>query len=144
MNTEIQLSMDKFTFLPQHEGYLPYFLLMPALMAAIHTVACYVKSPTASLAQFSGPAAPPPSGLLARVYGVKNIYTSLIRFYAAYYISNPQIYDLATLTFVGVLFLYAGEVFVFRTSRLKETAFSFALSGSALVWMVSQREWYLS
>ncbi|KAI0467482.1 ergosterol biosynthesis protein-like protein Erg28 [Xylaria cf. heliscus] len=136
--------MDMFAFLPQHEGYLPFFLLIPALMAAIHTVVCYVHSPAVSLTQFSGPAAPPPDGLLARVYGVKNIYTSLIRFYAAYHISNPQVYDLATLTFAGVLFLYAGEVFVFKTARVRETVFSFAMSGSALVWMVAQREWYLS
>ncbi|KAI1748107.1 ergosterol biosynthesis protein-like protein Erg28 [Xylaria castorea] len=136
--------MDKFAFLPQHEGYLPYYLLMPALMAAIHTVVCYVNSPAVALNQFSGPSAPLPNGLLARVYGVKNIYTSLIRFYAAYHISNPQIYDLATLTFVGVLFLYGGEVFVFRTARLKETVFSFFISGLGLMWMVSQREWYLS
>ncbi|KAI0439087.1 ergosterol biosynthesis protein-like protein Erg28 [Xylaria telfairii] len=136
--------MDKFPFLPLHEGYLPSFLLIPALMAAVHTVVCYVQSPAVSLTQFSGSAAPPPSGLLARVYGVKNIYTSLIRFYAAYHISNPQVYDLAALTFAGVLFLYGAEVFVFKTARLQETLFSFFLSGSALVWMVSQRDWYLS
>ncbi|KAI3320805.1 ergosterol biosynthesis protein-like protein Erg28 [Xylariaceae sp. AK1471] len=131
-------------FLPRHEGCLPYFLLLPAFLAAIHTVVCYVGSPTASLKQFSGPTAPPPDGLLARVYGVKNFYTSLVRFYAAYNISNPQVYDLAILTFVGTLFLYSGEVFVYKTSRVREMWFTFVLAGSSLVWMVKQREWYLS
>ncbi|KAI1261527.1 ergosterol biosynthesis protein-like protein Erg28 [Xylariaceae sp. FL1019] len=131
-------------WLPQHEGYLPYFLLMPATMAAIHTVVCYIAPPTASTKQFSGPAAPPPTGLLARTYGVKNFYTSAIRFYAAYHIANPQVYDLATLTFAGVLFLYTGEVFVYKTSRMREMWSSFLLAGTGFFWMMAQRDWYLS
>lgn len=113
-------------------------------MAAVHSLVCYLSDPVRSTAQFRGPAAPAPHGLLARVYGVKNIYTSLIRFYAAYHISNPQLYDLAIATFVGVQVLYASEVFVFKTARMRECASSFVLSGSAIVWMVVQREWYLS
>lgn len=115
-----------------------------AFMGAVHTVVCYIASPKASLGQFSGPAAPPPNGLLARVYGVKNIYTSLIRLYAAYNISNPQVYDLAIFTICGVLFLYGGEVFVYKTSRMKEMWFTFLLSCPGLVWMITQRAWYTS
>jgi hypothetical protein len=118
--------------------------IQPAFMAAAHSVVCYIAKPSAALKQFSGRAAPPPHALLARVYGVKNFYTSLIRLYAAYNITNPQVYDLAALTFAGVLFMYAGEVFVYKTSRLRDVASSFLLSGSALVWMITQRGWYLS
>ncbi|KAI2606569.1 ergosterol biosynthesis protein-like protein Erg28 [Hypoxylon sp. NC1633] len=138
--------MDKLSsILPPHQGgYLPYFLLYNALAAAIHTVVCYVSSPTAALRQFSGPKAPPPHPLLAHTYGVKNFYTSCIRFYAAYYITNPQVYDLAFWTFVGVLFLYVTEVFVYKSARLREASFPFVIAGSSVVWMVLQRDWYLS
>lgn len=113
------------------------------LSAAIHTVVCYKASAGAALKAFSGPEAPPAHPLLAHTYGVKNIYTGLIRLYAAYYITNPQVYDLAIWTFIGVLFLYATETFIYRTSRLREAMFPFVTAGSALVWMMNQRDWYL-
>ncbi|KAL7628030.1 hypothetical protein AAE478_002226 [Parahypoxylon ruwenzoriense] len=120
-------------------------LFMPALRpGAIHTVVCYLSSPTVSLKQFSGPGAPPPHQLLSHVYGVKNFYTSFIRLYAAYHITNPQLYDLAIWTFVGVLFLYITEVFVYKTARFREAAFPYVIAGISLVWMVMQRDWYLS
>ncbi|KAI0882827.1 uncharacterized protein GGS22DRAFT_190808 [Annulohypoxylon maeteangense] len=98
--------MDQLSsILPQHQGYLPYFLIADGLSAAIHSVVCYTSDPTTSPKAFSGPAAPLPHQLLAHVYGVKNFYTSFIRFYAAYHITNPQLYDLALMTFIGVLFL---------------------------------------
>ncbi|KAI0838853.1 hypothetical protein F5Y06DRAFT_266706 [Hypoxylon sp. FL0890] len=71
-------------------GYLPYYLLYNGVAAAIHTVVCYVSNPTAALRQLRGPEAPPPHPVLAHVYGVKNFYTSAIRIYAAYYITNPK------------------------------------------------------
>ncbi|RYP51942.1 hypothetical protein DL768_002818 [Monosporascus sp. mg162] len=98
------------TLLPRQEGILPYFLIYTGLSAAIHTVVCYTSKPSTALRMFSGPEAPPAHPLLAHTYGVKNIYTSLIRFYGAYYITNPQVYDLTTCTFGGVLFLYVTEV----------------------------------
>jgi hypothetical protein len=105
---------------------------------------CYVKDPNTSLVAFSGPARPPPTGLLARVYGVKNIYTSLIRLYTAYAITNGALYDLAAATFAGVLFLYTTELLVYKTVRLREAMFPFVTAGSGLVWMLLQRDWYTS
>ncbi|KAI0125874.1 ergosterol biosynthesis protein-like protein Erg28 [Xylariales sp. AK1849] len=148
--------------LPQHDGLLPDFLLYispkseprcfpeakldlnrrESLPSSPRRFATLNKSPSAALRQFSGPASPTPTGLLARVYGVKNIYTSLIRLYAAYHITNGQLYVLAILTFAGVLFLYVTELTIHKTVRVKEGVFSFINAGSGLVWMVLQREWY--
>lgn len=105
---------------------------------------CYTSNPKAALRQFSGAEAPPPHPLLAHVYGVKNFYTSLIRFYAAYNISNPLMYDLAIWTFVGVLFLYITEVVIYKTTRLREASFPFVIAGTGFLWMMLQRDWYLS
>ncbi|KAI1774970.1 ergosterol biosynthesis protein-like protein Erg28 [Hypoxylon cercidicola] len=138
--------MDKLLSIlpPQQGGYLPYLLLYSGLAAAIHTVVCYASRPTTALKAFSGAEAPPPHPLLAHVYGVKNFYTSMIRFYAAYNLANPLMYDLAILTFVGVLFLYITEVFVYKTSRLREAIFPYVTAGTGFVWMMLQRDWYLS
>jgi len=130
-------------YLPQHDGLLPYYLLYGSISAVIHSAVTYLN-PKSSLRQFSGPSAPPPTALLAHVYGVKNIYTALIRFYAAYNIDNPQLYTLAEWTFVGVLVLYLGEWAIWRTVRLKEGIFPFVIAGLGIVWMVMQRDWYLA
>ncbi|KAH8808825.1 hypothetical protein F5884DRAFT_834338 [Xylogone sp. PMI_703] len=131
------------SYLPQHGGFLPYFLLYSSASALIHSFVTYLR-PLPSMAGFSGPSAPPPTVLLAHVYGTKNLYTALIRAYAAYHISNPQLYSLATWTFIGVLFLYGGEFFIWNTVRLKEGMFPFITAGLGLVWMVLQRDWYLN
>ncbi|KAL3468792.1 Erg28 like protein-domain-containing protein [Aspergillus californicus] len=120
------------------DGYLPYFLLYASTAAIIHSILTYI-APIPSLKQFSGPSAPEKTALLAHVYGLKNVYTSLIRFYAAYYISNAPVYDLATATFFGVLWLYLTEFCWFRTVRFTEAVFPFLTSGLGAFWMLSAR-----
>lgn len=116
----------------------------------IHSLVCYLKPPSTSLRAFSGPQARPylhsssgGGGLLARVYGVKNVYTGLIRAYAAYNLANGPVYDLAMCTFAGVLFLYATELGVYGTVRLREAAIPFVTSGAGLLWMGLQRGSYV-
>ncbi|KAH8675960.1 ergosterol biosynthesis protein-like protein Erg28 [Xylariales sp. PMI_506] len=132
------------SFLPKSEGALPYYLMFTGTAAIIHSIVCYTADPAAATKGFSGPARPPPTGLLARVYGVKNIYTSLIRLTAAYHITNPQLYDLGMATFAGVLFLYGLEVGVYKTAKLRESISTFVVAGTGLGWMLAQRDWYRS
>lgn len=156
------------SLLPQHDGLLPYYLLwvsihttspivsrktlhlsthkihhltlQASVSALIHSTACYLAPTTTSMRLFSGPSAPPSKPhLLARTYGMKNIYTGLIRGYAAYHISNPQVYELAALTFVGVLVFNSLEVLVFRTERPREFAWPLVMAGVGVGWMWVQR-----
>jgi hypothetical protein len=90
-------------------------------MAAIHSLVCYIGSPAASLGQFSGPAAPPRNGLLARVYGVKNIYTSLIRFYAT--VSNSRRH------FLPILVILEQKVHVRARTMSESSAFPETFTG---------------
>ena len=92
--------------------------------------------------QFQGPKRPEPTSLLAHVYGVKNIYTSLIRAYAAYHITNTDVYTLAIFTFAGVLFLYVTELTVYRTVRPKEASIPLVTASLGLSWMLLQRDFY--
>lgn len=148
----------------QPDGLLPYWLLLvsppiqssfdvpprpvthqlqTSLMAFIHSIACYILPASASLRQFSGPQRPPPTPLLAHVYSMKNIYTAAIRAYAAYDITNDGLYNLAILTYIGVLWLFVTELLVYRTARMKELVFPFVNAGVGVVWMVSMKGWYL-
>ena len=113
-------------------------------MATVHPFVCYLSPPSAALKQFSGPRHPPPTQLLAHVYGVKNIYTSFIRAYAAYHIHNQAVYDLAIFTYAGVLFLFVTELVVWRTVRMREAVFPFINAGVGLTWTVATRGWYLA
>jgi len=94
---------------------------------------------------FSGPRRPERSPLLAHTYAVKNVYTGLIRAYAAYHITNPDLYHLAIATFVGVLWLYSTECFCYKTVNLDKRGAVIPLVTSSLgiVWMVGARRWYL-
>ncbi|KAF2636077.1 ergosterol biosynthesis protein-like protein Erg28 [Massarina eburnea CBS 473.64] len=132
------------SYLPQHDGYLPYFLLLTSFMAAVHSIVCYLSPPSTALQQFSGLHHPAPTPLLAHVYGVKNIYTSLIRAYAAYHINVRALYNLATFTYVGVLFLFITELLVWKTTRMQEAVFPLINAGVGLFWTVTARHWYLS
>lgn len=112
-------------------------------MALTHSIVTYTN-PMAAQKQFSGPSAPQPTPLTAHIYGIKNVYSGFIRLYAAYNIHNRELYDLALATYIGVFWLYSTELLLWRTSRLRETASSFVISGGMIVWMLSQRAWYLN
>ncbi|KAJ4389652.1 hypothetical protein N0V93_007124 [Gnomoniopsis smithogilvyi] len=133
------------SLLPQHDGYLPYYLLYAGVSAFIHSAVCYVLRPSVSMKLFSGPRATASTrtSLLAHTYGTKNIYTGLIRTYAAYHITNPQLYDLALWTFVGVLAFCGGQFFVWRTIGPREAVIPFVTAGAGVLWMVMAREGYL-
>lgn len=145
----------------QSTGLLPYWLVyvcwrpsrpslfteslrQTSLSAFIHSIVCYVAPVSTSLRQFSGPKRPPPTQLLAHVYSVKNIYTAAIRGYAAYDIKNGALYDLAILTYIGVLWLFVSELAVYGTVRWREAGFPFVNAGVGFLWMVTMRAWYVS
>jgi hypothetical protein len=92
---------------------------------------------------FKGPRSPPPNALLAHVYGVKNLYTCLMRFYAVYNLNNQPLYDLAMWTYAGVLWLYITEVVIWKTVRPKEALIPWLSAGLGFTWMYVQRDWYL-
>jgi hypothetical protein len=92
---------------------------------------------------FRGASAPAATPLLAHVYGVKNIYTALIRLYTAYTLhQNREMYLLCMWTFGGVFWLYSTEMLVWQTVRAREGIIPLVTSTAGLVWMWMQREHY--
>ncbi|KAK0652745.1 ergosterol biosynthesis protein-like protein Erg28 [Cercophora newfieldiana] len=131
------------SFLPStQDGYLPYFLLFTVFLGFTHAIISYISAPDVATGQFRGPRAPPPTSLLAHVYGMKNFYTVLIRGYAAYHLDNKELYALTMWTFVGVLWLYVTEFVVWKTASFKNAMIPYLMAGTGLVWMWNQREWY--
>lgn len=124
-------------------AHIPNHHNQQSAFAFAHALVCYTADTDKSMKQFSGPEKPVHSGLSARLYGLKNVYTALIRAYAAYHITNPQLYALAQFSFAGPLLLYASELYVYRTARINECMFPFTLAGSLTVWMWLQKGYYL-
>jgi Erg28 like protein len=60
------------------------------------------------------------SPLAARLFGIVDFYSAVIRFYAAYNMENKPLYALATLTYVVMLTHFVGEWVVFGTARGRE------------------------
>ena len=92
---------------------------------------------------FQGANAPQPTALQAHIYGMKNIYTILIRLYAAYNLHNRELYLLAMWTFAGVFFLYATELVVWHTVRMREGLIPLITASIGLTWMWAQMDYYL-
>jgi hypothetical protein len=82
---------------------------------------------------------------MAHIYGVKNLYTVAIRLYAAYELQNQNraTYFLTMFTFLGVLWLFGTEVFVYRTIALKHAIVPFVYCPVGLVWMWREMDFYL-
>lgn len=112
-------------------------------MAIIHAIVGYLGDPVGACRQWSGVDRAQKTRLLAHVYSVKNVYTGLIRAFAAYHITNPELYSLAQATFVGVLFLYGTELLIWKTTGPKECLIPLVQSAGVLLWMYIQRDYYL-
>lgn len=112
------------------------------MMASIHSIVCYV-SPSTSLKPFSGPRRPLHSPLLAHVYAMMNMLMGAIRAQAANDINNKALYDLAPMTYVGVVWFFISETMMWKTVRIGDIAFPFGLTAMGLTWMVVQRTSYV-
>jgi hypothetical protein len=77
------------------------------------------------------------------VYGTKNIYSGLIRLYAAYNLTSPHLYDLALWSLIGVFWLYGMECGVYRTVNFRDALWPLTFSTVGMTWMVLQREFYV-
>jgi len=66
-----------------------------------------------------------------------------IRAYAAYDINSKGLYDLAMMTYAGVLWLFLSEMVGWGTVRMRDIGLPFATTVLGLGWMVGQRAWYV-
>ena len=83
------------------------------------------------------------TALSARIFGSWSLLSSIVRLYAVYDISNPQLYQLALSTYVIAFAHFMAEWFIFGTAKwgpgIASTAF---VSTASLVWMLTQWSFY--
>ena len=84
------------------------------------------------------------NALASRIFGIYTLVAAVIRFYAAYSIDNPQLYQLALSTFAIAWGHFVSELLVFKTAKLgRATAGPLVVSTVSLVWMFTQWGFYV-
>jgi hypothetical protein len=82
--------------------------------------------------------------LSARTFGTWTLIQSMVRLYCAYNVSNPQIYQMAFLTYAVAWCHFMSEWFVFRTAKWgTPLAGPVIVANSTIVWMLVQWGFYV-
>ncbi|KAF2805735.1 Erg28 protein [Mytilinidion resinicola] len=151
--------MDALTaYLPPHEGLLPKWLLLVSAVSVANSIQCYLTT-TFTARVYNGPSPPtaskskspkpPPSTspvtpLSSRTFGTWTFLSSVIRLYAAYYTSDPRVYELAFATYAIAWGHFMLEWWVFGTARWGAGLGSpVVVSSTSLVWMWVQWGFYV-
>ncbi|CZR62728.1 probable ERG28 Protein involved in synthesis of ergosterol [Phialocephala subalpina] len=151
------------SYLPQHPGLLPQWLLLVSIVSIANSVQAYTTlsftsrvyagpSPSASKpkppsANLMHPSAPhsPATPLSSRTFGTWTAIQSMVRLYAAYNISDANMYQMAFLTYVVAWLHFMSEWLVFGTARWGQgLAGPVFVANGTLVWMWVQWGFYVS
>jgi hypothetical protein len=94
------------------------------------------KTPSSS----TSPATP----LSSRTFGTWTLIQSIVRLYAAYNIDNPQMYQMAVLTYAVAWLHFMSEWWIFGTARWgRGLAGPVFVATGSLVWMWLQWGYYI-
>lgn len=131
---------------PAQGGKLPGWVLFISVVSIFNSCQTYLKKDlTLTREVYSTAPRTEVTNLSARTFGTWTALTSIVRFYAAYnLVNNPQMYDLCIWTYVVALGHFASEWLVFGNCKLgKGLAGPLIVASTSLVWMFSQRSYYL-
>ncbi|CAD1809270.1 Ergosterol biosynthetic protein 28 [Candida parapsilosis] len=124
-------------------GKLPYWLLFISIVSIFNSLQTYQKDLTLTKRVYN--AKPQQvTNLSARTFGTWTLITSIVRLYGAYYITNPQVYQLTQFTFGVAAFHFLSEWLIFRTTSLgKGLAGPLVVSSLSLAWMWLYKDYYV-
>lgn len=129
-------------FIPQTPGLLPKWLLLISLVAFLNSVQAYTTPEISKKVYENKPNEI--TALSARTFGTWTFLSAIIRFYGAYYLSNPQIYSIVYWSYVIAFTHFALEFLVYKTAKVgKGLAGPAIVSTLTLVWMWLQWDYYV-
>ncbi|EEQ41721.1 putative ergosterol biosynthetic protein [Clavispora lusitaniae] len=127
-------------------GFLPHWLLFISVVSVFNSCQTYmVKDLSLTRKVYSSAPQTEVTNLSARTFGTWTFLTSIVRFYGAYnLIGNETMYNLCIWTFVVAGVHFVSEWLWFKNCKLdKGLAGPLVVSSASLVWMFSQKEFYL-
>lgn len=124
-------------------GKLPYWLLFISIVSIFNSLQTYQKDLTLTKRVYN--AKPQQvTNLSARTFGTWTLITSIVRLYGAYYITNPQVYQLTQFTFGVAAVHFVSEWLIYRTTLLgKGLAGPLIVSSLSLGWMWMYKDFYV-
>ncbi|ODQ65842.1 putative ergosterol 28 [Nadsonia fulvescens var. elongata DSM 6958] len=152
--------------LPQSAGLLPKWLLFISLVSVFNSAQCYVSGVDINRRIYNKK----PNDvtkLSSRTFGTWTLLSCVIRFYGAYYINDPHVYNITLASYLIAGMHFFSEWLVFRSANLGKgligplivaskyhylwfyvifyyyTYINSPLLGSTITWMTLQRDFYL-
>lgn len=152
------------SFLPQGQGWLPSWLLLVCLSHSLpskkqaqktdklnsqvsltslgNTIQAYMT--TKNTREVYVQSGSETTALSSRLFGTWTIVSAIIRLYAAYNISNPQLYQLAIWAYAIAWFHFMSEWMLFKTAVWgRGLAGPVLISTGSLIWMYCQWGYYV-
>lgn len=128
-------------------GLLPHWLLFISVVSVFNSAQNYlIRDLSLTRKVYSAAPANEVTHLSARTFGTWTFLTSIVRFYGAYNIvGNKDMYNLCIWTFVVAGGHFVSEWLVFKNCKLdKGLAGPLIVASSSLIWMFTQRDFYLN
>lgn len=84
------------------------------------------------------------TNLSARTFGTWTFVSAVIRFYGAYYLTNPQVYQITLASYLIAFFHFNSEWLIFGTAKFgKGLLGPLIVATSTIVWMALQKDYYM-
>lgn len=140
------------SYLPQHDGLLPIWLVFISIVSAANSIQAY-RTISYTSRVYQGPTPlqkgsysnSPVTPLSARTFGTWTLIQSLVRFYAAYHISENAFYQLSFCTFAVAFAHFISEWLIYGSARWGAgLAGPVFVSTGTMLWMTIQWEYYVS
>ncbi|GAO49664.1 Erg28-like protein [Saitoella complicata NRRL Y-17804] len=129
-------------YLPTTPGLLPKWMLFVSTMAIFNTIQNFVTTKLSKQIYLRKPGQVTP--LASRTFGTWTLTSAIVRLYAAYHLTNPQIYQLTYWTYIIAFAHFGLEWMVYGTAGFgKGLIGPLVVSTSSMVWMTMQKEYYL-
>ncbi|KAI5481869.1 hypothetical protein MNV49_000146 [Pseudohyphozyma bogoriensis] len=121
-------------FLPEGEGYLPYWMLFVSSLAIFNSAQNFLTTSLTRKIFSKSPASV--TALQARTFAVWTLASAAIRIYAAYNINVKGFYDLALISYVLALGHFVSELVIFKTAGIGAGLISpLIVASTSLIWM---------
>ncbi|EGV66200.1 hypothetical protein CANTEDRAFT_112697 [Yamadazyma tenuis ATCC 10573] len=126
-------------------GYLPHWLFFISVVSIFNSVQAYFSTDL-SKKVYSNASPSEISPLGVRTFGTWTFITSIVRLYGSWYlVGNKQIFELCFWSFFVAFTHFNLEWLVYKNCKFdKGLAGPFLVSTISMIWMLSQKDFYLS
>ncbi|GBB88434.1 hypothetical protein RclHR1_00150030 [Rhizophagus clarus] len=122
-------------------GYLAYWMLFVSILALFNTIQNFV---TLSLTKQIYSARPDQvTALTSRTFAIWTLLSAIVRIYAAYNITEVNLYQIAIWTYIIAWLHFVSEFIIYKSAKIGPGWLSpVIVSSLSLFWMLSQYNYY--